>query len=1107
VVDPALWELLRAEAGTDGTGVIEAIIRFARPGIEIPDVQIVSRFGAIATCRLRARDVIAVRARPEVVSLKAARGLDPGSDPAAPEMPGPAQPGVLPTDLRRSPALTLTGAGVVVAAADWGVDVDSAAFRWPAVPATADTDRGPGGTRFLSFWDQRDQAAGPRPDRYGYGTVHDRDEIDRALQGPRPYELLGYHPAIADSAGLGTHGTHVLDIAAGNGQAGGPAGIAPDADLIFVHLADRNTGGLANFGDSVRLLEAIDFISATAGSQPCVINISAGRICGPKDGTTLVERAFDELLTDTPGRFIVNSAGNYFRRRAHAHGTIAPGEARSLSFVIDPADITLNELEIWYDGADEFAVRVDPPGHVADRTVGLGERSDLIVEGRTIGRVYHRKHDPNNGDNHIVAFIDPIGHAGTWTITLEARQVSSGRFDAWIERDDSCPGCQARFTRADSNSATTIGSITTSHLPLVVGAYDGHDPARPAAPFTSGGPSRDQRPKPDLAAPGVAVLAARSAPAGASRNPGLLSRKSGTSMATPHVTGAVALCLQAAGTRLGAGQIRSLVLGSCDPAPGADRYRLGRGYLNIPRLIAGLQQALAAPAGTRGAKEPAMDTDDIIAVLAAAPATAYREYLYRPHGRVARWIANRFEVVARPGQRIGQPPRPGDVLLQVRLGRLHPGRCVVLGDRDQHLAATPAQLAPGQLLLRPRRRAALTGPLPVEPAAEFPYLTPSLAAEPGAAGPADDPTEAITPVTTLTSPRFAGDSDLDAVANGTLRLAAPGTSPYPAPVLSQGPAIAKIQQALIDLGYPLPTSGADGRFGPETGGAVTKYKTDRSITPNDPVMGRQTMALLDHDIFARDSPLPQPPAIDVNRAIAANAQYAVQLGWGSQYGQILGLLGLDASATPDAFAHAVAGWQQGKGLSVDGIIGPDTWSQMQPLLGPVPNPTGPAIAWGAKVSPEFKAKVISIAQDLGTSPDYLMAAMAFESAETFSPSIVNRLSGATGLIQFTTDAAKSVGTTIADLKQMTAVQQLDYVKRYFQRYAGRLNTLDDVYMVILWPRAFGQPADTILFSSPSKEYQQNQGLDADHDGHVTKAEAAAAVRAKLVKGQQPEFEG
>jgi subtilisin family serine protease len=602
-VDPALWELLRAEAGTDGDRVLEAVIRLAQPGIEIPDVRMVSRFGPIATCRIRARDVIAVRARPDVISLKAARILSPGFEAppdTPPDLASLALPDIRPTDVRRSPGLGLTGAGVVVAAVDWGIDIDSAAFRWPADQAVTNGDRTAGGTRFLSFWDQRDRATGPRPDPYGYGSVHIREEIDRALRDPRPYERLGYHPAIADPRGRGSHGTRTMDIAAGNGEANGPAGIAPDADLVFVHLADRNTGGLANFGDSVRLLEAVDFICRTAGPQPCVINISAGRLCGPRDGSTLVERAFDQLLAAMPGRFIVDSAGNYFRWRAHACGTIATGETLSLTVVIHPADITLNEVEIWYDGNDEFAVRIDPPGYAGGRSVSLGERSDVLIAGRVVGRVYHREHDPNNGANHIVAYVDPVGCAGNWTITLEGRRVSNGRFHAWIERDDTCRGCQARFAPVDSNPASTIGSIATSHLPLVVGAYDGHDPARPAAPFSSAGPSADDRCKPDLAAPGVDILAARSAPVGASRNAGLLVRGNGTSFATPHVTGAVALCYEAAGVRLSASQIRSLVLGSCDPVPDPDpRRRLGHGYLNITRLLADLRQALAAPATSR----------------------------------------------------------------------------------------------------------------------------------------------------------------------------------------------------------------------------------------------------------------------------------------------------------------------------------------------------------------------------------------------------------------------------------------------------------------------------------------------------------------------------
>jgi membrane-bound lytic murein transglycosylase B len=58
------------------------------------------------------------------------------------------------------------------------------------------------------------------------------------------------------------------------------------------------------------------------------------------------------------------------------------------------------------------------------------------------------------------------------------------------------------------------------------------------------------------------------------------------------------------------------------------------------------------------------------------------------------------------------------------------------------------------------------------------------------------------------------------------------------------------------------------------------------------------------------------------------------------------------------------------------------------------------IAWGTKVSAAFKAKVIKISGNLGVDPNHLMAAMAFESAETFSSSVKNVQSGATGLFQF-----------------------------------------------------------------------------------------------------------
>jgi len=111
----------------------------------------------------------------------------------------------------------------------------------------------------------------------------------------------------------------------------------------------------------------------------------------------------------------------------------------------------------------------------------------------------------------------------------------------------------------------------------------------------------------------------------------------------------------------------------------------------------------------------------------------------------------------------------------------------------------------------------------------------------------------------LESARFAGDASLAQVLNGTLRLAAPGTPPVPAPVLSDGPPITKVQQALIDLGYPMPTFGADGSFGGETGTAVVAFKTDWHLLPRDPVVGPKTMTALDREMVAFERPEPPPP--------------------------------------------------------------------------------------------------------------------------------------------------------------------------------------------------------------------------------------------------------
>lgn len=174
-----------------------------------------------------------------------------------------------------------------------------------------------------------------------------------------------------------------------------------------------------------------------------------------------------------------------------------------------------------------------------------------------------------------------------------------------------------------------------------------------------------------------------------------------------------------------------------------------------------------------------------------------------------------------------------------------------------------------------------------------------------------------------------------------------------------------------------------------------------------------------------------------------------------------------------------------------------------------PAPTMPqapkkTLAWGNRVSQEFRAKVEAIASGLSVDPNHLMAIMAFESGRTFSPSIKNMAgSGATGLIQFMPKTAVGLGTSVEQLAGMTAVEQLDWVEKYFQPYRGRMKTLSDIYMAVLWPAAVGKPDDYVLFDQSTRPtaYRQNAGLDANKNGQITKFEAAAKVYQMLEEGR------
>jgi hypothetical protein len=110
----------------------------------------------------------------------------------------------------------------------------------------------------------------------------------------------------------------------------------------------------------------------------------------------------------------------------------------------------------------------------------------------------------------------------------------------------------------------------------------------------------------------------------------------------------------------------------------------------------------------------------------------------------------------------------------------------------------------------------------------------------------------------------------------------------------------------------------------------------------------------------------------------------------------------------------------------------------------------------------FIKKVKEISQRLQISPNWLMAIMSFESANTFSPSIRNKSTNAVGLIQFMPSTAISLGTSTEQLSKMSALEQLNYVEKYLQPYKGKMKSYIDTYFSVFFPLAIGKPDDWVL---------------------------------------------
>jgi peptidoglycan hydrolase-like protein with peptidoglycan-binding domain len=132
---------------------------------------------------------------------------------------------------------------------------------------------------------------------------------------------------------------------------------------------------------------------------------------------------------------------------------------------------------------------------------------------------------------------------------------------------------------------------------------------------------------------------------------------------------------------------------------------------------------------------------------------------------------------------------------------------------------------------------------------------------------------------------------------------------------STGEAVRQLQQALTDLGYH--PGAADGQFGGKTEAAVKKFQGDREITV-DGIVGDITWLNIDEADMSNPTIRKGSHGNPVRRA-----QKRLTLG-GYDTGGVDGIFGARTEA-------AVKHFQKDRGLTQDGIVGPNTWNEIDAL--------------------------------------------------------------------------------------------------------------------------------------------------------------------------------